>query len=204
MIFFYSAPLLVVEGGGGGTHFLLSPFFLIDRIKNISALLFSWPYVLAMAAAVVEYLVESVLVSRWNYLRHLHSPSPSPSLALFRNTVTATGFFLVACGEALRKAAMLTAAQAFTHDLARKREKDHRLVTTGVYSLMRHPGYAGFAVWAVGTQLVLRNAFCSVAFSLAVSRFMRERVRAEEALLMGFFGVEYERYSKRVKRWWWW
>lgn len=165
-------------------------------------MLFSWPYALAMTAAVVEYLVESVLVSRWSAYR---SPSLSRSsiLALFRKTTTAAGFLLVIAGEGLRKAAMLTAAHAFTHDLARKKERGHRLVTTGVYSLMRHPGYAGFAVWAVGTQLVLRNALCAVAFAVAVSRFLRERLRAEEALLVGFFGAEYERYSRSVKRWWW-
>jgi len=174
------------------------------KTKQNAALLFSWPYALAMAAAVVEYLVESTLLSRWNQSQRSSSPSP-PFLVPFSKTATTTaGCLLVLLGEALRKAAMLTAASSFTHDLAWKRVREHRLVTMGVYSWMRHPGYAGFALWAVGTQVLLRNPLCAIAFALVVSQFMRVRMEAEEALLVGFFGVEYERYAKRVRRWWWW
>ena len=162
-----------------------------------------------MACAVVEYVLESVLVSRWwSHHRHHHRhhrqpPLPDPLLPRLQAATTAAGCLLVAAGEALRKAAMLTAAQAFTHDLALKREAAHRLVTSGPYALLRHPGYAGFAAWAVGTQLVLRNPLCAVAFAVAVSRFLRARVEAEEALLVGFFGAAYESYAARVKRWGW-
>ena len=159
-----------------------------------------------MASAVVEYLLESALVSRWSNNRHHHHHhhrSLSNLLPLFRTTTTATGCLLVAAGEALRKAAMLTAAHSFTHDLALRREATHRLVTRGPYALMRHPGYAGFAAYAVGTQLILRNPVCAVAFAVAVSRFLRARVEAEEALLVGFFGAGYERYAARVKKWGW-
>ena len=167
------------------------------------ALLFSWPYALAMSSAVVEYLLESILISpsRWNQYRP--PPLSRNVVSFLQAATTATGCLLVAAGELLRKAAMLTATQAFTHDLAFKKEPTHGLVTRGVYSLMRHPGYAGFALWAVGTQLVLRNPVCAVAFAVAVSRFLRARVEAEEALLVGFFGEGYERYAARVKRWWW-
>ena len=148
-----------------------------------------------MASAVVEYLVESILLS---------SPRRDRRFFFLQTATTATGCLLVAAGEGIRKAAMLTAAGAFTHDLAKKREPTHGLVTRGVYSRLRHPGYAGFCVWAVGTQLVLRNPLCAVAFAAAVARFMRARVEAEEALLVAFFGEEYRRYARRVKRWWWW
>lgn len=157
-----------------------------------------------MACAVAEYLLESALVSRWQSHHHRQiSPLSEEFLPLLRNATTAAGCLLVAAGEALRKAAMLTAAGSFTHDLALRREATHRLVTWGPYALLRHPGYAGFAAWAVGTQLVLRNPLCAVAFAVAVSRFLTARVEAEEALLFRFFGVSYERYAARVKRWGW-
>ena len=35
---------------------------------------------------------------------------------------------------------------------------------------VRHPGYMGWAIWAVGTQLLLANPACTLAFAAAVSR----------------------------------
>lgn len=34
---------------------------------------------------------------------------------------------------------------------------------------IRHPGYLGFLVWCVGTQLLLVNPVCCVVFALVVS-----------------------------------
>ena len=62
------------------------------------------------------------------------------------------GVVLAAAGEGVRKAAIVTAGRAFTHDLAPSRVRGHSLVTHGVSSLARHPGYLGWTLWAVGTQ----------------------------------------------------
>ena len=34
---------------------------------------------------------------------------------------------------------------------------------------IRHPGYLGFLVWCVGTQLLLVNPVCCMVFALVVS-----------------------------------
>lgn len=47
------------------------------------------------------------------------------------------------CGEVTRKLAMLHAGNGFTHRLALSKRPDHRLVTTGIYAVFRHPGYTG-------------------------------------------------------------
>lgn len=191
--------------------------------KTLSArsLLFSFPYVLAMLSAVAEYFAEAVIfagvvVDGGGGATAQRSPPPTPSssplrrrdllynstsLDSLRRSVTLFGVIVVVCGELLRKTAMLTAARAFTHDLARTKKKEHELVTRGVYALMRHPAYVGFLLYAVGTQLILRNLFCFVAFAVVVARFLKARVEAEEALLVSFFGAEYARYASRVRRW---
>ncbi|KIH50792.1 isoprenylcysteine carboxyl methyltransferase family protein [Ancylostoma duodenale] len=38
---------------------------------------------------------------------------------------------------------MLHAGSGFTHRLALSKRPDHRLVTTGIYAYLRHPGYTG-------------------------------------------------------------
>ena len=60
------------------------------------------------------------------------------------------GLFLMTGGEALRKLAMITAESNFTHLIQTKKDKNHVLVTHGIYSLCRHPGYAGWFWWSVG------------------------------------------------------
>ncbi|KAE9419054.1 hypothetical protein Angca_003379 [Angiostrongylus cantonensis] len=57
--------------------------------------------------------------------------------------ISGFGFIICMCGEVIRKLAMLHAGNGFTHRLALSKRPDHRLVTTGIYSYLRHPGYAG-------------------------------------------------------------
>lgn len=63
---------------------------------------------------------------------------------------------------------------------------------------VRHPAYLGFYVWALGTQVILGNPFCLVAYVGVLYRFFSERIRAEEALLVDFFPTEYPRYQKET------
>ena len=79
----------------------------------------------------------------------------------------------------------------------------------------RHPSYAGFFYWALGTQLVLQNMFTFVLFAVLLWRFFYYRTRgffdpflllflysplpaAEEAALIRFFGDDYVKYRKQV------
>ncbi|KAK2466294.1 hypothetical protein APHAL10511_001936 [Amanita phalloides] len=76
--------------------------------------------------------------------------------------------------------------------------KSHKLVTNGVYAWFRHPAYAGFFYWALGTQLVLQNPLSFVLFSILLWRFFYYRTREEERDLIAFFGDEYIQYRRRV------
>lgn len=92
----------------------------------------------------------------------------------------------------------LTAAHNFTHIIQTTRRPQHGLVTRGVYGWVRHPGYAGWMVWAVGTQLLLCNPACTLAFAVAAWRFFSARCRHEDRTLASFFGEEYLRYRAAV------
>jgi protein-S-isoprenylcysteine O-methyltransferase len=137
-----------------------------------------------MAAAVAEHWIEASVLG-W--------PKPRGLLV--------GGLIAAAAGDALRKAAMLTAGASFRHDLARTKRPDHVLVTTGPYAWARHPAYLGFAVWAVSLQAALANPACAAAFAAACLRFFSLRVAAEEALLLRFFGSDYSAYAARTRTW---
>lgn len=108
------------------------------------------------------------------------------------------GIFLTVSGELLRKGAMLTAMANFTHMVRYCKVSDHHLVTTGVYSWFRHPSYVGWFYWSIGTQFILANPLCLVAYTVAAWRFFSERILMEEELLVDFFGLKYIDYQKRV------
>lgn len=63
---------------------------------------------------------------------------------------------------------------------------------------MRHPGYAGWVLWAIGTQVMLCNPVCTVLFTLASWRFMQQRIEVEDRLLQSFFQEEWANYRLRV------
>lgn len=92
----------------------------------------------------------------------------------------------------------MTAAHNFTHCIQTQRRPAHNLVTSGVYAWLRHPGYAGWLAWAVGTQLLLCNPACALGFAAAAWRFFRGRVAYEDALLAAFFGPAWQQYHAAV------
>ena len=75
----------------------------------------------------------------------------------------------------------------------------HTLVTTGIYSIIRHPSYLGLLVSSLGWGLAFRSG---VGILLAVLTLVPVigRIRAEEALLHSEFGAECDAYRGRTSR----
>lgn len=76
---------------------------------------------------------------------------------------------------------------------------DHKLVTNGIYKLVRHPSYVGWFYWSLGTQVILANPLCFIFYIIASWLFFRERIYMEEIALLNFFGDEYLRYQQTTK-----
>jgi protein-S-isoprenylcysteine O-methyltransferase len=108
------------------------------------------------------------------------------------------GLSLIVIGQSTRALAMLTAGSNFSHIVRHTKARSHRLVTSGIYSILRHPSYFGYFWWAVGTQLMCGNRVFLVAYPLALFRFFDRRIRGEEELLVKFFGEEYVEYRART------
>ena len=108
------------------------------------------------------------------------------------------GLALVLIGELVQKMAIITAGRAFTHLIMIYHEEHHKLITHGVYRLVRHPSYCGFFMWSVGTQIMLCNPVSAVAFAVVVWHFFANRIRFEEFFLRQFFGSQYEDYARRT------
>jgi protein-S-isoprenylcysteine O-methyltransferase Ste14 len=84
------------------------------------------------------------------------------------------------------------------YDLVLEVHQDHELVRRGPYALVRHPVYTGLAIHFAGACLATGNLLL-VAGTLLVSwPSFYARARAEERLLQGRFGAEYEAYAREV------
>lgn len=112
--------------------------------------------------------------------------------------ISVLGLLMVLCGEALRKAAMLTAGSNFNHIVQNEKAQSHVLVTSGVYAHFRHPSYVGWFYWSIGTQVILCNPVCILGYAVASWRFFRERIEEEELSLIHFFAEDYVNYKRRV------
>lgn len=112
--------------------------------------------------------------------------------------VSYIGLIICIGGEILRKLAMITAESNFNHLVQSTKSENHVLVTHGIYRLCRHPSYVGWFYWSAGTQILLLNPFCILAYIVASWKFFNERVLFEEIMLLNFFGEDYFEYQQKV------
>jgi protein-S-isoprenylcysteine O-methyltransferase Ste14 len=107
------------------------------------------------------------------------------------------GVLLFAAGGALRLWPVFVLGDRFSGLVAI--QPGHKLVTTGVYGIIRHPSYAGLLVNALGWALAFRAGVGVLLTALIVPPLLA-RIKAEEALLRSQFGAEYESYQRRTSR----
>ncbi|XP_017006893.3 protein-S-isoprenylcysteine O-methyltransferase [Drosophila takahashii] len=139
-------------------------------------------YGLAAAASWIEFSLEVYFLPEFKRYGH----------------IWLVGVVLCSFGEVVRKAAIITAGRSFTHLVQDEKHSDHKLITSGIYALCRHPSYVGWFWWSIGTQIVLLNPICICIYTLVSWLFFHDRVYVEEYSLLNFFQSDYVRYQKRV------
>lgn len=115
------------------------------------------------------------------------------------NTLSWAAMVAVAAGLALRIAAMVRLGARFSPLVAAQRE--HPLETRGVYARVRHPGYAGALLAALGGALAFGSlAALPLVALMAVAQ--GARIRREEAFLAQRFGAAWTEYAGRTGALW--
>lgn len=76
----------------------------------------------------------------------------------------------------------------------------HELITTSVYTRLRHPMYTAFWLWAFAQVFVLGNWVAGLAGIVGFGALFFLRVGDEEAMMEREFGQTYRDYAKRTKR----
>ncbi len=75
-------------------------------------------------------------------------------------------------------------------------DRGHRVIDTGPYAYVRHPGYVGFVGWILGTPLLLASAWAFVPALLAVVGIVIRTALEDRTLTAELAG--YPEYSARV------
>lgn len=92
------------------------------------------------------------------------------------------------------------------HDLGRlfspklEMKESHTLVSSGVYSRVRHPMYTAVFLNALAQALLLANFVVGPAFLVAFSILYFSRIELEEKMMLDHFGNQYEEYRQRTNR----
>lgn len=135
----------------------------------------------AHSMALIETIVTSYFFPSWQ--ARFHSP-----------VVIALGVVMIVVGQVARSTAMAQAGTNFNHTVQSKKNDGHELVTKGLYAYFRHPSYFGFFWWGVGTQVMLGNAFCSLAYAAILWYFFSRRIARKFALFeVGLMSADFGR-----------
>ncbi|MCW2319078.1 protein-S-isoprenylcysteine O-methyltransferase Ste14 [Rhodoblastus acidophilus] len=105
------------------------------------------------------------------------------------------GVALFALGGALRLWPVAVLGHRFSGLVAI--QPGHRLQTTGLYSVVRHPSYLGLLVSSLGWALAFRSGI-GVALAACLIPPLLARIKAEENLLSSQFGADYDAFRART------
>jgi len=110
---------------------------------------------------------------------------------------TFIGLIGMIIGLGIRSAAVLKLRNLFTMHLAIHEE--HYIISSGIYSLVRHPSYLGAFIMYISTILFFHSWFSlTFAFIILPCAFLR-RIKYEEEMMKNEFGKDYLDYSANVK-----
>ncbi len=107
-----------------------------------------------------------------------------------------SGFTFLVLGKALTSWA-LASNRYFTTNVYFQTNRDQVSEGSGPYHFIRHPGYAGLAVSALATPLLLGTGWALIPAAMTVVLFVVYTLLEDRTLLLELDG--YDQYSRRVR-----
>ena len=164
--------------------FLTQPAFSLEETRNNKHTdKYSIVFILvASAVSVGSSLIE------WAYFS-----DQSSNLVL-----TILGILMIIIGLIIRITAINTLGKFFT--ATARTTNEHLLITSGPFSVMRHPSYAGAILVITGVPVLLNNLITFFSTILLLFFAYDFRIKSEEKVLISTFGEKYLQYSLKVKK----
>ena len=108
------------------------------------------------------------------------------------------GIIVGAIGLFIRYVAFTTLGRFFSRTL--REQDEHKLVTTGIYKYIRHPGYLSDILIFFGASLAMGNLIPIISVAVLFFVAYSYRIHVEEMMLIDIFGEKYTAYKKTSKR----
>ena len=83
----------------------------------------------------------------------------------------------------------------FSHVKIRRQQTD-KLVTTGIFSKIRHPMYLGFIIWLIGLPIFMNAAFTLASAIIWIPQILYWKTSEERQLEQKY--EDYQEYKKRT------
>ena len=136
------------------------------------------------ALLLIHLIVAGLDVGRY----HWSGPIPLP--------VRLVALFLFACGMAFGQWAMVT-NRFFSSAIRIQTDRGHRVIDTGPYRIVRHPGYAGLLVSAIAGGVIIGSWWSLLPLVPAAAIVLRRLVMEDSLLQRELDG--YATYASRVR-----
>jgi Putative protein-S-isoprenylcysteine methyltransferase len=114
------------------------------------------------------------------------------------NTLFVVGMALVVVGFMIRIHSLQTLKQYFTYSVAKV--ENHKLIETGLYKFIRHPGYLGQLIIFIGISTSISNWLSILVMMIPTTLGYLYRIKVEERFMVEQLGEDYLSYQKRTKR----
>ena len=114
------------------------------------------------------------------------------------NTFFVIGSILALTGLIIRVTSILQLKQQFTYTVTKI--ENHELIETGLYRIIRHPGYLGQLIIFLGISTCLSNWLSIILMIIPVLLGYLNRINVEEKFMVEQMGQKYIDYQKRTKR----
>ncbi|MGL4758410.1 MAG: methyltransferase family protein, partial [Patescibacteria group bacterium] len=154
------------------------------QVKNLSGRIASFIGILGIITvhwlAIYEY---SNSIHKEMYLNHI----------LF----SIIGISLVISGIILNQIAVKTLGVFFDRLIIKDQ---HQLVTSGIYSQVRHPIYTSYLLLFIGFCTLLQSWLSLAALTLVSLVWFGNRISIEEDMLIQEFGKDYQTYQQKTQR----
>lgn len=153
---------------------------------RLKPLKYPWPPLLYVGACVIALLLDDYVVT-------------APLIDPKGMTALIAGAMIAAAAIAINVWAIQTLMWHYT--TLNNQEYSCPLITDGPYRYSRNPIYLGYTLLMVAGGLILGNGWLMIAAPIAAILTTLIAIRYEELYLLVRFGVDFERYCKRTRRW---